>query len=449
MKKHKNTISRITEGSIAEEMGIEVGDILLSINGRDVLDIMDYLFFMSDDYLELAIEKKDGEIWDLEIDKDYNEDIGIEFNNPILDQAKSCSNKCVFCFIDQMPPNMRKTLYFKDDDSRLAFLQGNFVTLTNMKKTDLERMVEYRISPVNVSIHTTNPDLRVSMLGNRFAGDVLERLTYLTDNGIEVNGQIVLCKGYNDGAELDRTLTDLGAMAHKVRSVAVVPFGMTKYREGLAQVEAFNQADCQALIEQVAGWQKRFKKASGSRFVFASDEFYITAGMEMPAYKDYEGFIQLENGVGLIRKFEYEILSTLKKKKKIEPFSKQGVIVTGTAAAPFMKSFVKSIHEHYGGLCPDVVTVSNKFFGETVTVSGLLTGGDILEALKGYAASHGNDNTLFFPESMFMNDTEVFLDDMTLGDLEQRIGMKCVIVKAEGKPFVETLANNLKYGGIK
>lgn len=447
MKTQKNTISKIVPGGIAEELSVEVGDILLAINGKPVVDIMDYLFFMSDDYLTLTIEKKTGEIWDLEIDKEYDEDLGIEFDNPILDMAKSCRNKCIFCFIDQLPPGMRETLYFKDDDSRLAFLQGNFVTLTNVSDRDLERMVEYHISPVNVSIHTTNPELRERMLCNRFAGKIMERLIYLTDNGIEVNGQVVLCKDVNDGIELDRTINDLAGMENRIRSLAVVPFGMTKYREGLYPVECFTREDARRIVKQVHALQKRFLELYGTRFVFLSDEFYLTAGVTMPAYSKYEGFIQIENGVGLIRRFEEEIKRSLRSERRRlikVPHSHQGIFVTGTAASGFMEQVAGRMMDVYGGMKIQVAAIVNDFFGDKVTVSGLLTGKDIVSQLKlKYPGGLAADAVLFLPETMFKSEEDIFLDDMTLEDLRLAMGCRAIKVPVDGRPFVSLVHHAL------
>lgn len=455
MKIQQNTISKIIPGSIAEELDVEVGDILLAINGRPVVDIMDYLFFMSDDSMLLSIQKKNKEIWDLEIEKEYDEDLGLEFENPILDLAKSCRNKCVFCFIDQLPPGMRETLYFKDDDSRLAFLQGNFVTLTNVSDEDLARMVEYRISPVNVSIHTTNPELRQTMLCNKFAGKILERVDYLTQNGIEVNGQIVLCRGLNDGIELDRTISDLSSMKKRIRSLAVVPFGKTKYREGLYPVESFNRELARATVEQVHLWQEKCLKEFGTRFVFLSDEFYLTAGVSLPAYNTYEGFIQIENGVGLIRRFEDEINKGIRSEKrrlkkltteqlKKERHQKQGIIVTGTAAGSLMTSVAAKMNRCFNGKPLVVKSVENVFFGDSVTVSGLLTGGDLVNRLKmEYPDGLDKEAVLLCPESMFKSGEELFLDDMTLEDLRQAMGCQALKVPVEGKSFVKLVHHAL------
>ncbi len=347
-KNYKNVISKIEPDSIAEELGIEMDDILLSINGKEIMDILDYLFLISDDYLEVEIEKKDGEIWVLEIDKDYDEDLGIEFDNPILDKAKYCKNKCIFCFVDQLPKKMRKTLYFKDDDSRLSFLQGNFVTLTNLTDEDIDRIIEYNISPINVSIHTTNPGLRARMLGNRNAGNVLERIKKLTENRILINGQIVLCPNVNDGKELDNTIEDLNSVYPNLHSLAIVPVGVTKFRENLYSMEIFDKEKASKVIEQIHRWQGVLKERIGTSFVFLSDEFYIMAQKALPKYDDYEGFPQIENGVGLIRKLEYEFNEHLKSIPADIEFNKTISVITGFSAQKLYKRFGRKIDKKSG-----------------------------------------------------------------------------------------------------
>lgn len=309
LKHSDNRISKVLAGSIAEEMEIEKGDVLLKINGRPVKDIIDYLFMISDEYLELEVRKPDGEIWLLEIEKDYDEELGLEFKHPIMDHARNCRNKCVFCFIDQLPEGMRETLYFKDDDSRLSFLQGNFVTLTNVSEDELHRMVDYNISPINVSIHTTNPELRVKMLGNKNAGEVYKRLKFLGEQRVEMNGQIVLCPGFNDGVELDRTLKDLHDLPGGLNSIAIVPIGLTKFRDGLAPATGYDKVMAQAVIKQVEKWQSYFLEKRGTRFAFLSDEFYVLAEQDRPEYDAYEGFVQIENGVGLMTSWNMKYMT--------------------------------------------------------------------------------------------------------------------------------------------
>ncbi len=431
--KEKNRIIVVEEGSIAEELEIEIGDRLLTINGKDVNDIIDYMFLLTDEYVEVEIEKASKEIWVLEIEKDYYEELGIEFENPIMDKAKRCSNKCVFCFIDQMPEGMRETLYFKDDDSRLSFLQGNFVTLTNLKQRDLERIVEYKISPLNVSIHATSPEVRVKMLHNRFAGSVLEKITYLIENGIEVNGQIVLCPGYNDKEELDRTLNDLYALAPSLYSIAIVPVGVTKYRDGLAPLTVFNKKTANEAIDQVEKRQEEFFKDKGMRFAFLSDEFYVIAERELPEYDDYEGFIQLENGVGLMRKFECELELALEDIKNSLIQDKKAItILTGSSAYKFMNEMLDKIRVVYPDIEVNIIKIMNDFFGHTITVAGLITATDIINQVKDKTL-HPN---VMIPEVMLRSNEEIFLDDLTLQDLSEAIDRNIIVTKVEGSEFL-------------
>jgi putative radical SAM enzyme (TIGR03279 family) len=434
----RNVISSVDKNSIAEELEIEVGDVLVSINGEVVKDLIDYMYHLGDDFIVLEIEKPDGDVWELEIEKEPGEDLGLEFTNPIIDKAKSCTNKCIFCFIDQLPEGMRETLYFKDDDSRLSFLQGNFVTLTNMKDEDIERMVNYRLTPVNVSIHTTSPELRVRMLGNRFAGTVMDRLKTLTDGHIDVNGQIVLCRGFNDGPELDRTLRDLGSMENRIHSLAIVPFGKTRFREGLEDIALYGKEEALDVIRQVSSYQQEFLARFGTRFAFLSDEFYLLAGRELPAEEEYENFIQLENGVGLIRKFEGEVreaLSTIRGNTRID---RKGLVLTGTLASDSMAAICAMVGEKLGGGSLRVKSVENSFFGDTITVSGLLVGSDIERALMGV-----EDEVVFLPESMFRSGELVFLDDMTLDDLSTRTGLQCIKTPVDGAGFIKAVLSNL------
>lgn len=429
-------ISKVESGSIAEELEIQPGDLLLTINGKEIKDVLDFLFYSGDDEVELEIQKPSGEIWVLDIEKDFYEEIGIEFGNPILDNAKRCHNQCVFCFIDQLPPGLRQSLYFKDDDSRLSFLQGNYVTLTNVKEADLDRMIEYQLSPVNVSIHTTNPELRKKMLNNRFAGDILERIKKLTDHRIEVNGQIVLVPCMNDGPELDRTLRDLAEVGPNLVSVAAVPVGVTKFREGLALLSLYQQASASELIDQVEAWQQRFMKTRGHRFIHLSDEFYLTAGREVPDYDAYEGFRQLENGVGLIRKFGTEVEQALTTRPVTKLEKKINVdVVTGVLAGPFLRGLANQIESRFEGLKLRIHPVKNRFFGETITVAGLVTGSDILETL-----SQVEDvRWIMMPEAMLKAEETVLLDDWTVELLSEKLGAQVIPVKVEGQVWIDAL----------
>ena len=361
VKNINNLVSKVYKGSIAEEIGIEVGDVLLSVNGERVEDIIQYKFLISDEYIELEIQKINGRVYLYEIEKDYDEELGIEFTNPIIDKAKSCRNKCVFCFIDQLPEGMRETLYFKDDDSRLSFLQGNFVTLTNMSEDDINNIIKYRISPINISVHTTNPELRRKMINNKFAGKLMDTMRRLAEAGIEMNAQIVLCPGYNDKKELERTLEDLASLRPYVHSAAIVPVGITRYRDNLAKLEIFDEKSASETIDQIHKLQEKYLEELGTRFAFLSDEFYIIAKRPLLKYDEYEGFLQFEDGVGMIRKMGTEVVEYLKtinddrlnKTKKVS-------IATGKSAYEFMCNMAEEIMNKFKNIEINVYKTPNK-----------------------------------------------------------------------------------------
>ena len=315
MKQSRHKIKEIQEGSIAQELELEAGDELISINGQPVEDVFDYHYLVNDEYIELLVKKQSGEEWELEVEKDYDEDLGIVFENSLMDEYRSCRNKCVFCFIDQMPPGMRETLYFKDDDSRLSFLQGNYVTLTNMSDHDIERIIHYHLAPINISFQTTNPQLRCKMLHNRFAGDIFPKVQRLFEAGIEMNGQIVLCKGLNDKEELKRSIKDLSKYLPHLRSVSVVPVGLSKFRDGLYPLEPFEKQDAEEVIDLIESWQKKLYEAYGFHFIHASDEWYLLAGRKLPEEERYDGYLQLENGVGMLRLLETEVEEALEQRE--------------------------------------------------------------------------------------------------------------------------------------
>lgn len=428
----RNIIEKVHKGSIGDELDIEAGDILVSINNNKVKDIIDYKFLMSDEYIEVEIEKKNGEIWQLEIEKEFDEDLGIEFTNPLIDRARSCRNKCIFCFIDQLPPNMRETLYFKDDDSRLSFLQGNFITLTNMSDEEIDRIIAYRLSPINISVHTTNPNLRVKMLNNKNAGKIFSILKRFKEAELKVNCQIVLVSGVNDGIELERTLKDLSSLYPSVKSVAVVPVGITKYREGLPKLEPFNKETSEELLSLIEKAQNKFLNNMGTRFVFASDEFYAMTNRILPSYDEYEGFPQLENGVGLMKSFEYEVDKELENIKEEKILNKKYIIATGTLANRFMNKIKDKVKEKFKGLRLDVIPIDNNFFGKTITVSGLITGQDIIEQLRDFKDIDG----IIIPKSMLRQDSDIFLDDLTVKDIENRLMVKIIPIEVSGREFI-------------
>ena len=435
----KNLIKEVLKGSIAEEMEIEVGDYLLSVNGQEIHDIIDYRFLTADEELLLEIEKQNGEVWEIEIEKDYGEELGIEFGGGIMDKAKSCSNKCMFCFIDQLPKGMRETLYFKDDDSRLSFLQGNFVTLTNMKEEDIQRIIKYHISPINISVHTTNPELRVKMLSNRFAGNVFERMKQLSEAGIQMNAQIVCVPDVNDKDELKRTINDLYELYPYVNNVAVVPIGITKYREGLAKVKTFNKETSKETIEMVNALQQRFYKEVQEPFVRLSDEFYIVAGMEVPNEEFYNGYEQIEDGVGVTRCF----INAIERDLEFLDLNSKGSysIVTGTLAYNEVKKAIDKICSKNPKIHIDVFKIINNFFGDTITVTGLLTGTDIIDQIKGKIKS----KYLLMSDNMFRRGYElapesaIMLDDMTIEDIERELDVKVITCDFSGEDLISLI----------
>lgn len=432
----RHVIAKIEKNSIAEELSLEIGDCLLSINGLPVTDILDYMFLLADEYIEIEIEKKSGERWVLEIDKEFDEMLGVSFENPILDDAKSCSNKCIFCFVDQMPVGMRKTLYFKDDDSRLSFLQGNFVTLTNVNEMQLERIIRYHISPINVSVHTTDPELRAKMLNNRFAGDIYERVKRLTDAGIVVNAQIVLCPGYNDGENLRKTLKDLSALSEHMESIAIVPVGLSKFREGLAEIAPVTREVARETISIIGEVQEECLASRGTRFAYASDEFYLKAEYPMPDEDFYEGYIQLENGVGLMRKFENDLEEALSV-NKVKHCERTLTIATGKAAESFMRKMAEKVMSQVEGLTINVVGIVNDYFGHQITVAGLVTATDLINQLSEVEIGDG----LILPDVMFKSDESIFLDDLTEDDVNNKLETNILKVPVQGEGFLKTVLN--------
>ncbi len=444
---HKIEISGILSGSIAEELQIEAGDFLVSINGNAVKDVFDYRFYCADSELTLEIEKKDGERWQFEIEKDEMEDLGLEFTHSLLDEEKSCRNKCVFCFIDQLPKGMRDTLYFKDDDARLSFLFGNYITMTNLDHEEINRIIRYRMSPVNISVHTTNPELRKKMLNNRFAGDVLEKIQRFTSNEITVNSQIVLCPDLNDGVELDRTIEDLTALYPELHSISVVPVGLTRFREGLAQLKPFDKERAQLTVDQVEAWQKKLLAKYGSRIVYLADELYIMAGRALPAYEKYEDFPQIENGVGMVTSLSYEVNEALEDylqssmkgpDKSLSLGEKSVSIATGVSVFPHIKEIADHLEKAIDGLKIHVYPVENTFFGGAVTVTGLLTGCDLLRELQ----DKDLGEKLLLSKNMFRAGTATMLDDVTADQLEEKLGVKIQIVDNSGQALIDALVQS-------
>lgn len=435
MKKSRHIVAEVLPGSIAEEMEIVVGDEIVSINGEEIEDIFDYQFLCENEYIEVGIRKESGEDWILEIDKDEDGDLGIKFENGLMDDYHSCSNKCIFCFIDQMPPGMRKTLYFKDDDARLSFLQGNYVTLTNMSEKDIERIIKYNLSPINISFHTTNPELRCMMLNNRFAGKALEKAKRFYEAGLVMNGQIVLCKGVNDKDELERTISDLYEYLPYLQSVSIVPVGVTKYRDGLYKMDAWEKEDAEYLIDQVEKWQKKAYAQYGLHFVHASDEWYINANRQLPEAERYDGYLQIANGVGTMRSMIDEFEEELDNFKEFKENEERVTVVCGELPYAYIKMMADKLMNDHPHKEINVIPVKNRFFGESITVTGLLTGQDIVYALKDINLG----NRVLLSENILKADEEIFLDDMTLNEFKEVLQVDVSIVQSNGYDFVDCI----------
>ena len=424
MKKTKeHVIKTIESGSIAEELELEPGDVLVAVNGQPVKDVFDYHYLINEEYLEILVRKADGEEWELEIEKEYEDDLGIEFENGMMDDYRSCSNKCIFCFIDQLPKGMRDTLYFKDDDSRLSFLQGNYVTLTNMSDEDVQRIITYRMEPINISFQAMHPELRCQMLHNRFAGDALKKVDRFYEAGIVMNGQIVLCKGVNDGKELEYSIEQLVKYLPYLQSVSVVPVGLTRYRDGLYPLEPFTKEDACAVLALIHSWQDRLYKEYGSHFIHAGDEWYLLAEEEIPTEDSYDGYMQLENGVGMIRLLQED------------DCERRVTIATGELAAPILEELGQEIKAKYPKLDLQVKAVKNEFFGGKITVAGLLTGQD----LKKQLADLNLGEELLLTEHMMKSGEQVFLDDVTVEELSGALQVPITIVKSDGKSFLDAV----------
>ena len=434
-------IKGVLQGSIAEELELEAGDILLAINGNRLKDVFDYHYYMNDEYLTVLIQKENGEEWELEIEKEYEEDLGLEFDQGLMDEYRSCHNKCIFCFIDQMPPNMRETLYFKDDDARLSFLQGNYITLTNLKEYDIERIIKYKLSPVNISIQSMNPELRCKLLNNRFAGKSLDILKRFADAGIEMNSQIVLCKGYNDGEELEFSISELTKFIPTMRSLSVVPAGLTKYRENLPKIEKYTKEEAQIVLVQIEAWQEKLLNKYGTRFVFASDEWYLMAEKEIPNEAFYEGYGQIENGVGMVRSLLQEVddyieeLSKTISKINDRSIHKQVSLATGKLAAPILEEIVQKVNCILPNIRGKVYMIENDFFGHEITVAGLLTGQDIIAQLKDKQLG----DYLILPQVLLRDGEDVLLDDLTVSDLEKELNISIRIVGSSGKELIDCI----------
>ena len=434
--KRGHVIKAVEPGSIADQLDLVPGDRLMTIDGHEPEDIFDYEYYIGSEAVTVVVMKENGEEWELEIENDY-QDLGLTFENSLMSEYRSCKNKCIFCFIDQMPKGMRETLYFKDDDSRLSFLQGNYITLTNMSDRDIERVIRFKLSPVNISVHTTNPELRCRMLNNRFAGEALKKIHRLYEAGTPMNGQIVMCKGFNDGEELERTIRDLSAYIPFMESLSVVPVGLTRFRDGLEPLEPIGKEDAVRAIEIVERWQKKLYREHGIHFVHASDEFYILAGREMPEAERYDGYIQLENGVGMVRLFLDEVEEAL---ESLEGDGREAEIsmATGGLAWSYIALCLEKIKKKYPNINVHLYKIINRFFGEQITVAGLITGGDLISQLKGRRLGE----RLLLPVCMFRSGEEVFLDDVTREEVKSALQVPVDIVKSSGQDFVDAVLSS-------
>ncbi len=429
-------ITDVCSTSLAEKAGLCAGDILISINGNEINDVLDYRFYLTEESIVINYMREGVEM-SARITKGEYEDIGLEFETPLMDKKHSCSNQCIFCFIDQLPKGMRKTLYFKDDDSRLSFLHGNYVTLTNMTDEDISRIIKMHISPVNVSVHTTNPQLRVSMMKNKRAGEVLSYLDTLCDAGIKLHAQIVLCKGINDGHELERTLLDMQRYYPALESLSVVPSGLTKYREGLYPLSDFTKEDAINVINSVDRVANDTKTKFGTRIFYCADEFYIKAGLDIPGMEYYEEYMQIENGVGMIRSMLDEFDLELAYIDEYSPadVKREISIATGVASYPYISGIAKKLTEYCPKLKIHVYEIVNHFFGESITVSGLLTGVDMYEQLKDKTLG----SELLIPENTLKADEDKFLCDMSVEELSSKLGVRIVSSPNDGAELLRII----------
>lgn len=430
-------ITAVLERSRAKKAGLRAGDMLISINGREINDVLDYRFYLAEKVVSIRVSR-DGETLDFKIKKKEYDDIGLDFETPLMDKKHSCENKCVFCFIDQLPRGLRSSLYFKDDDSRLSFLHGNYVTLTNLGDRDIDRIIEMHISPVNVSVHTTNPELRVKMMKNKRAGDVLRYLDRLAEAGIGLCCQIVLCRGLNDGEELERTMRDLERLYPAMQSTSIVPAGLTKFRDGLYPLESFSAEECAEVIRQVNAFGDRCFEKYGTRLFYPADELYIKAGLDLPSDSFYEDYAQIENGVGMITELRTEVFEELEYLDEYtERFSagRAVSVATGYASYEYIRELCREIERRVEGLSVTVYPIKNNFFGEQITVSGLLTGKDMEEQLRGRELG----DCLLIPSATLRAEGDIFLDDMSPEELSRSLGVEIRAVESQGDDFIRAV----------
>ena len=441
----------IKKGSIAEEIGLKKGDYILTLNGEEIIDILDYKFNVEDIYVELEVEHENGEIEIYEIEKDEDEDLGIEFEHELIDKPKNCYNKCIFCFMEQLPKNVRDTLIFKDDDYRLSFFTGNYITMTNMKESDVDRIIRYRLSPINISIHATDEKTRCMMLNNRFAGKVLGYLDKFYKAKISINAQIVLCKGINDGKILDKTIKDLSKYVPVLKSICIVPVGLSKNREGLYPLKGLDKKDCLDTINIISKYQENFKKKYGKVVLYLADEFYLKANVKFPNYSSYNGFEQLEDGIGMVPLFDHDFERVLKEVKlKVlqndisKNISKKVTLVTGKIVDEYIKRKVKRINRIFPNVVANVVSIENEYFGHDITVTGLVVGKDIISTfLKLKEEGFDIGDYLIIPEVMLKEDEDIFLDDTTLDEVAEKLNCNVVVSDGSANGFIHAIIDDI------
>lgn len=428
-------ITSVEPGSPAKYARIHKGDTLISINGNAITDVLDYRFYMTDEKLEILLCDEQKNLRTVSVEKDEYDDLGLEFETYLMDRQMGCKNKCIFCFVDQTPKGMRKSLYFKDDDTRMSFLFGNYTTLTNLKESDIQRIIKMHISPINVSVHTMNPQLRVEMMKNPFAGEALRFVKMLTDGGIKVNTQMVLCPGYNDGKELEYTLSELSKLGENIQSISAVPVGLTKHREGLTTLRGFFPQEAKEVVETMERWGEYFLSKYGARTAYASDEFYILAGKPFPDYDFYEDFSQLESGVGMITMMQHDFAFAIAQAEQPSAQRRKVTVATGELAYPMMQRFSRQVSERFPQVTVQVKKIVNDFFGHSVTVAGLVTGQDLLAQLEGVQIGE----QLLIPANMLRHEQDRFLDDITLTEVSERLGVEVIPVENDAFELLDRM----------
>lgn len=428
------TVTEVARRSKAARRGVRVGDVLVSINGHAIRDVLDYRFYLAEERLTLVLKRGEKTI-EKKIRKEVYDDIGLGFETPLMDKKRCCANGCIFCFIDQLPKGMRESLYFKDDDARLSFLHGNYITLTNLTDEDIDRIIAMHISPINVSVHTTNPELRVKMMRNKNAGRVLSYLDRLAAAGITIRAQIVLCRGINDGDELMRSMHDLAALYPALDSVSVVPAGLTAHREGLYPLSAYTKEEAAEVIGMVDSFARSHYERCGSRLIYAADELYLRADLPIPQEDEYEGYPQIENGVGMLRSFYEEAACYLEGAPDTARPARTVSVATGFAAEPLLSKIAGEAAEKHGNLTSHIYKIENRWFGESITVSGLLTGHDIAEQLAG----HELGEVLLLPRNTLRAEGDLFLCGMSPEELSKKLSVEIVFIGEDGAEFAAAL----------